>query len=378
MRTERQPDTMTCGCIFTQNSLLGLLLAAALLYPPNVSCQEFAKLSLKDEMCSLWNCKPPTCFCASRQAPNQIPRQDVPQMVLMAFDDAVNEQNNADYKKLFPKSSPRRNPNGCPIAATFFVANQWTVYKMVRQLYLEGHEIASHSVSHRFPRNWWNRASYKDWEEEMEGQRENIARNAGVPKVEVRGARAPFLALGSDTQFEVLSDHNFEYDASFQTGAKHGKMWQESVWPYTLDFYPSPENCDNRNCPKTNFSGFWEVPLNRWIGLDGEICSMLDACRTHKLRDKNDALAYLRKNFDLHYKNNRAPFGINTHSGWFGGDDKFKLAAMEQFLDDILALGDVYIVTIHQALDWMRDPTPLSKIKTFAPWLTCHNKRVLV
>ena len=369
MRTERQLDTMTFGCILKQNSLLGLLVAAAFLYPSNVSCKEFAKLSLKDEMCSLWNCKPPTCFCASRQAPNQIQKQDVPQIVLMTFDDFVNEHNIVHYKKLFPKSSPRRNPNGCPIAATFFVTNEGsTNYTMVRQLYLGGHEIASHTVSHPHPIN----ASYTDWEEEIEGQRENIARNAWVPKVEVRGFRAPFLELGSDTQFEVLSDHNFEYDASFMTGAMNEKSWREPVWPYTLDFYPSHENCGNSNCPKTNFCGFWEIPLNRWFGLDGNACAMVGGCTTHKLRDKNDAQAYIQKNFESHYKNNRAPFGINMHADWFDGNNKFKLAAMEQFLDDILALGDVYIVTIHQALDWMRDPTPLRKIKTFAPWLTCQ------
>ena len=41
----------------------------------------------------------------------------------------------------------RKNPNGCPIRATFFVSHQYTNYRDVQHLWNLGHEIAIHSVT---------------------------------------------------------------------------------------------------------------------------------------------------------------------------------------------------------------------------------------
>lgn len=38
------------------------------------------------------------------------------------------------------------------------------------------------------------------------------------------------------------------------------------------------------------------------------------------------------------------------------------------FLDTINAMKDVFIVTNWQALQWVRDPTPLSRINSFQPF----------
>ena len=74
-----------------------------------------------------------------------IPTKQVPQLVLLTFDDAVNSSNSELYSDLFEKD--RRNPNGCPIASTFYVSHEWTNYSQVQNLYADGHEIASHSIS---------------------------------------------------------------------------------------------------------------------------------------------------------------------------------------------------------------------------------------
>jgi hypothetical protein len=39
-----------------------------------------------------------------------------------------------------------------------------------------------------------------------------------------------------------------------------------------------------------------------------------------------------------------------------------------RFLDYLNTLDDVYIVSISKALEWIRDPTPLSDIVNFVPW----------
>lgn len=68
-----------------------------------------------------------------------------PQIVLLTFDDAVNDLNKEIYASIFERG--RKNPNGCPISATFYVSHEWTDYVQVQDLYADGHEMASHTVS---------------------------------------------------------------------------------------------------------------------------------------------------------------------------------------------------------------------------------------
>lgn len=68
-----------------------------------------------------------------------------PQLVMLTFDDSINDLNRDLYNQIF--QDYRRNPNGCPIASTFFVSHEWTDYSQVQNLYASGHEIASHSIS---------------------------------------------------------------------------------------------------------------------------------------------------------------------------------------------------------------------------------------
>ena len=354
--------------------MITVLLLAALCWPGTQGGPAGHQPAESSKLCSSSNCRLPQCFCAGRRGPPNMQTHDIPQIVMLTFDDAVNSQNIDYYRELL--DGERKNPNGCPISATFFVSHDWTDYKFVKELYLAGHEIADHSVSHRLPHKWWREATYRDWEEELKDQRRNIANQAGVPKFEVRGVRVPFLEIGGDTQFEVMADEGFVYDSSFLSGPYNERDWRLPSWPYTLEFAPELEYCDNSNCPKANFSGIWEVPLNRWLGLDGQACPMVDGCSTQVLKDKNDALRYLWKNFNRHYGKNRAPFGINLHAVWF--DDEFKLEALSEFIDGILDLHDVYMVSVHDTVEWMRNPTTLSAISQFQPWLECSNNRVLV
>jgi hypothetical protein len=60
----------------------------------------------------------------------------------MTFDEAVRITNFPIYANL----SNFKNPNGCPIQATFFVSHVDTNYKLVHELHRRGHEIASHSI----------------------------------------------------------------------------------------------------------------------------------------------------------------------------------------------------------------------------------------
>jgi len=123
--------------------------------------------------CDRNNCLPPDCFCASLSGPSEIPVSETPQIVLLTFDDAVLPEFEPLYRRLFD-SGRRRNPNGCPITATFYVTHDGTDYELVNRLYTVGHEMASHSISHRMPQSNWTRAPYQQWLGEIGGQRDNL------------------------------------------------------------------------------------------------------------------------------------------------------------------------------------------------------------
>lgn len=74
-----------------------------------------------------------------------MPVNEVPQIILITFDDAVNDLNKIYYEELFERG--RVNPNGCPITGTFYVSHEWTDYSQVQNLYADGHEFASHTIS---------------------------------------------------------------------------------------------------------------------------------------------------------------------------------------------------------------------------------------
>lgn len=300
-------------------------------------------------------------------APAGMATDAVPQIVMFTFDDAVNEQVFDYYQQLFPRQ--RVNPNGCPVSATFFVSHNWTDYNMVKQLYLRGHEIASHSITHRMPQSWWTHASYETLRGELAGQRNNIIHKASIPRAEVRGVRIPFLAIAGDRQFSMMRDEGFEYDASFMTGP----FDDGGLWPYTLDFPPAvPAHCSNDDCPKESYPGMWEVPLNRWIGTDGGACAMVDSCQTQPSH-KGEALSYLWQNFNKHYYGNKAPVGVNMHAVWF--KTEYHFAAMKEFVETLAEMDDVYIVTVHQTLQWMKEPRTLEQVHEWPVWMNACQGR---
>lgn len=62
----------------------------------------------------------------------------------------------------------------------------------------------------------------------------------------------------------------------------------------------------------------------------------------------------------------RAPFGLFYHAAWF--TQPHHKEGFIKFLDTINAMPDVWIVTNWQALQWVRDPTPISRINSFQPF----------
>ena len=141
--------------------------------------------------CDTQKCVLPNCFCSSdgTAIPGGLNPKDVrrdslhrsshdltdvllkmqtPQMVVISMDDSLNQNNFASYRAVF---NGRKNPNGCPIRGTFFLSHEYSNYNMIQQLYFDGHEIATYSVSHR--RNL-EEMGYEEWVKEQIGMREML------------------------------------------------------------------------------------------------------------------------------------------------------------------------------------------------------------
>lgn len=100
------------------------------------------------EPCDPQQCQLPECYCSKDGTliPGRLEPNQVPQMIVLTFDDAINFENWELYsKKLF--TPQRKNPNGCPIRSTFYVSHQYTNYQQVQKLWNDGHEIGVHSIT---------------------------------------------------------------------------------------------------------------------------------------------------------------------------------------------------------------------------------------
>lgn len=304
-------------------------------------------------------CELPDCRCGSSNIPGNISAKNTPQLVVLTFDDSVNDLNKKLYKDIFHPT--RRNPNGCPIAATFYVSHEWTDYGLVQSLYSDGHEIASHSISHSFGEQF----SKTKWMKEMAGQRELLSGYSGINLEDVRGIRAPFLAIGGNNMFSMLYEANFTYDSSMPIYEN-----KPPTFPYTLD-YKLAHDCMIPPCPNKAYPGVWELPLVMWNDLKEGRCSMADACSNPPTAE--GVYYMIMKNFQRHYNTNRAPFGLSYHPAWF--TTPHHKEGFELFLDTIVAMDDVWLVTAWQTIQWMRSPTPLEDINRFKPFQCDYKER---
>lgn len=62
----------------------------------------------------------------------------------------------------------------------------------------------------------------------------------------------------------------------------------------------------------------------------------------------------------------RAPFGLFYHAAWF--TQPHHKEGFINFIDSILQMKDVWLVTNWQAIQWVRDPTPVSRLNSFQPF----------
>ena len=304
--------------------------------------------------CDQSKCKLPSCHCASTSIPGGLTAEETPQMIVISFSDGLRVE---DYEMFYSKFLiGRSNPNGCPIPLTFFPNHYYsTDYSLVEDLYSQGHEIADQTVTHRSPVDFWLNASSAQWSQEIADMKTILEAWGNVPSKEVTGFRAPFLA-SSENEIRALKNTSFTYDASMPS--------RTAYWPFTLD-YKSPLCQSPATCPNDSYPGIWVVPNIDNKQSNGQVCAVLEQCTS--LQSEDDWVKFFISNFEAHYSGEKAPLGVYATSAFFY-TQSYHLSAFVKFLDYIKGMSDVYVVTHTQLIEWMRQPTPLSKIKTFSPW----------
>ncbi|KAF2900101.1 hypothetical protein ILUMI_06082 [Ignelater luminosus] len=342
--------------------LIGLLVVSALAAPKS-GYEEFELAKKCDkELCQL-----PNCRCSSASIPGGFDAKDVPQLVLLTFDDAVNIANTDYYEKAF---DGKVNPDGCPIGGTFFVSQEYTDYSAIHNLSARGHEIALHSITHQPPTDYWKDLSVEGHMKEFIDQRDLMSNLAKIPKESMQGIRLPFLQLSGNNSFEMIKKAGLKYDSSWPTS--------KYLWPYTLD-YKTTQECPIGPCPTASLPGVWVVPMIYWWDDNNVQCSMVDSC-VNIPNDVDGLLKFMIRNFENHYLDNRSPFGFYVHAAWFGRHENYFKAYLK-FIEYLQGLKDVYLVSVQRALQWVQNPSKLSNLKN--SWPNCQarheytcNKRV--
>ncbi|XP_043203997.1 chitin deacetylase 1-like [Amphibalanus amphitrite] len=316
--------------------------------------------------CSLTPVDPaePGCFCSKdgTRIPGDIDPKETPQMVILSLDGAVNGQNYEHYLALF-NDTVYKNPNECPMRATFFVSHEYSNYQMVQDLYHKGHEIAVNSITSRQLQG----QTYEEWVQEMVGMRSMLAKWANVSEFDIFGMRAPRLKPGDNRQFDVLLEHGFAWDSSIPV-----PPLRVPIWPYTLDYKISHE-CRSGGCPTSQYPGVWEIPLNSHYvqGYDGGHCPYLDQCVLFNY-EPAEILTWFKEDFNRHYESNRAPYQLSFHTNWF--NEANLIEGLNLFLQWLNQKDDVWFVTMTQALYWMTDPIPINQLAQLDQW-DCRKRK---
>lgn len=288
-----------------------------------------------DPICDEDACSLPDCYCNPLKIPGDLKAKNTPQMILVSYTGAVNEDTRKQINSVFPVKM--KNPNGCPIAITLFVTGKFTDYCEVHQLYVRGHEVATQGFNSTYTGDW----TKQQWEDQMVGHRDKLRKSAHIPEEHISGARAPLNRPGGDKMYSMLAESNFLYDATMLGGpVKWNDTWTDkSIWPMTL--YATWERCQTPDCPLSSYPTLWEIPITRiLVDANTSSCAFLDECASV---ESTTIEKLLKKNFERSYLGNRAPFQINLQARAFF--NRRLVTDLSTFMTNVMMYDDVWFVT---------------------------------
>lgn len=329
----------------------------------------------------------------SDQPPGDLAVADVPQFVMIGFDDNPDVDPMAWIVDFL---ADVRNPAGSGNAATFdgvpvraafysngtYLDDSRELTLLHQRAHAAGHEIGNHTQHHR----QGGQFSVEEWVQEINSCTQALVK-AGIPRQDIIGFRTPFLAFNPAT-FEAVAQLGLTYDTTLSEGVQPDQDGTNFYWPYTLD-HGSPASVRVANHP-----GLWEIPLHEFMVPPDADCERLGVPpglrqRTHdniqrtqgwewsiengKITgldwnvvemaslDGPDFRAILDYTLELRLAGNRAPLMVGAHTALYPTDKPDRRVAMEGFIRHALTHPDVRIVTPTQLLTWLRTPAALKR-----------------
>ncbi len=311
-------------------------------------------------VCDTTVCRLPDCHCADTAPPGGLAPQDVPQFILVTFDDAVHSYSEHLIGAFL---TDVRNPDGRLAPATYFINETYTMPHLVRARYEAGHEIANHTASHTTS----NETSSDAWHAELAQLEALVVDSLQIPRDQLQGFRAPFLAT-NQAMWDALAERNYLYDSSVPEQVMMPPLVSTSqenyVWPHTLD-YGMALSCYANICPARPIPGLWTIPMWAWTDKDGTLQGVMDPA----IGSAAPFADLLNDTFDARYNGNRAPIGLYLHAGQTAHPGRPE--ALHAFLTEKLTMPDVWMITMRGLIEWMRNPVPAPQI---AGWFAdnCH------
>jgi len=110
-----------------------------------VSALFMAGMTQAQNACNPAQCIFPACLCPSASPPKGMDPKTVPQFFTLTYDDAIQAPTVPVAASLM---TPHRNPNGCPIKATWFAQTLYSDFALIQQWYAAGNEVADHTMNH--------------------------------------------------------------------------------------------------------------------------------------------------------------------------------------------------------------------------------------
>ncbi|XP_063913716.1 chitin deacetylase 8-like [Zophobas morio] len=298
-------------------------------------------------------CSGTDCRCCGTTSP--VADGEIPQLIVLSFNEAIL---NDTFSNIWqPLLFDRKNPDGNPVSGTFFVPHEYTDYKKVQDLYVQGFEIGSNSITGNSSSQYWSEATEETLVKEFQGQRTIISTFANIPIDDIIGARTPQLQLQGDVSINAYITSGLQYDSSWTSRST------KAVFPYTLDYVDSHcQECRlGTTCPSDTHAGFWIAPIIDLQGNNSDECAALSGCNIRGTAD--EISAWLLEQVDRGRSSNKAPLTLLVPTGWFRATEN-SYEGFQKFLDTLGSYNDVFLVSQKQVLDWMNNPVTLDQFQT--------------
>jgi hypothetical protein len=302
-------------------------------------------------LCPGGTCGSDLCRCASRLSPGTLSPPELPQFILVTFDDGINSFTESLIQ---PAVGGLHNPDGSNAPLTYFVTKVNTDASLARQRFFDGNELANHTATHLTG----TATTAEEWRQEFSVLNQFLVNQVGLPSDQIAGFRSPNLAT-NEPMWQVLKEYGFLYDASIPEIVTVPPLVSTGpdsfAWPHTLD-YGSGLACRGNHCPDSPLPGVWSIPLWVWYDKAGINYGAMDPATG------SDSLFHelLDYDFQKRYSGNRCPLGIFMHAGQLGFPARREV--LRSFLVEKLKLPDVWMITMRGLVEWMRNPVPVSAL----------------